>query len=93
MKDEKTTDAICSYMNEEHCTKEEALNHLKGMKDDAFHELVHEYLKPSQVPRCCRRLMFQHGRVTHFLLGDSVSSQLTQRERINDAMESFYSPV
>lgn len=93
MVEKEASCAIISYTNEENCTEKEAVNHLQRKAKDTFPELVEEYLKPSQVPRCCRRLIFEHGRITHFFLGNDISSPLMQRERIKNAMESLFSPV
>ncbi|XP_020252773.1 bifunctional abietadiene synthase, chloroplastic-like isoform X2 [Asparagus officinalis] len=93
MMHKKPTIAISSYMKEANCTEEEAICRLKRTTEEAFHELVYQYLKPSKVPRCCRRLMFEHGRITHFFLGDNSSTPLTERERISDAMDRFFSAV
>ncbi|ONK68136.1 uncharacterized protein A4U43_C05F7820 [Asparagus officinalis] len=88
----ETTSPIHSYINEANCTEEEAISHVKKMTEDAFHELLKEYLKPRDYPHC-RRLMFEHGRITRFFLGDNISSLLAQREKINDDLERLLSPV
>lgn len=90
--DMETTSLLYSYMEEEKCTEEEAVKHLKRMAEEAFQKLAYEYLKPSQVPRCCRRLMFEHGRLTRFFL-DMASAPQLYKERIKYEMERLFSYI
>lgn len=76
------------YVKEENCTHQEALGHLTNMIDEAFEELTHEYLKPSRVSQCFKRLMFEHARITQFFLYNN-DNQI----KIKDAMDSLFSLV
>ncbi|XP_042429793.1 bifunctional isopimaradiene synthase, chloroplastic-like [Zingiber officinale] len=72
--------------------EEEALGDVEAQMEEAFDELVHESLKPSLVPRSCRRLMFEHARITQFFLHDDFTSP-AHRLKIAEAMERFRTPV
>ncbi|KAG6505051.1 hypothetical protein ZIOFF_037399 [Zingiber officinale] len=84
--------AVALSMKESNCTAEEALGHVEAKMDAAFDELVHESLKPSLVPRSCRRLMFEHARITQFFLHDDFTSP-AHKQKIAEAMQRFYTPV
>ena len=58
--------AVEHYMKGKKCSEAEALGSIEGMMEETVEELVHEYLKPSRVPRHFRRLMFEHAKITDF---------------------------
>ncbi|KAG6488057.1 bifunctional isopimaradiene synthase, chloroplastic-like [Zingiber officinale] len=84
--------AVAVSMEEGKRREEEALGDVEAQMEEAFDELVHESLKPSLVPRSCRRLMFEHARITQFFLHDDFTSP-AHRRKIADAIERFRTPV
>nr|CAD1838310.1 unnamed protein product [Ananas comosus var. bracteatus] len=83
---EGRSDAVTIYMEEEDCSEEEALRSLNAIMENTFDELVHDYLKPSLVPRGCRRLMFEHARIVQYLHSDEYKA-------IDSDMERMFTPV
>lgn len=75
-------------MKEQNCSEQDAVAHIEEKIDEAFAELTHEYLKPNRhIPHCCRRLVFEHGRITTFYLNKASD------DHIVDGVEKVYTGV
>ncbi|KAG0493539.1 hypothetical protein HPP92_004533 [Vanilla planifolia] len=80
--------AVSIYMNKYNCSKEDAIGYIENKIDDAFAELTHEYLKPSNhALDSCRRLIFEHVRITRFYL-DRVGN-----DQFDEVMKRAYTPI
>ncbi|KAG0491507.1 hypothetical protein HPP92_004905 [Vanilla planifolia] len=80
--------AVSIYMNKYNCSKEDAIRYIENKIDDAFAELTHEYLKPSNhALDSCRRLIFEHIRITRFYL-DKVGN-----DQFDEVMKRAYTPI
>lgn len=80
--------AVCLYKKEHHCSEQDAIRYIEEKIDNAFAELVHEYLKPNKsIPHYCRRLIFEHGRIIRFYLENVCNDQNS------NTMERLYTPV
>ncbi|WOL20371.1 Bifunctional levopimaradiene synthase, chloroplastic [Canna indica] len=90
-KDKMSAISLC--MKVENCTEEEAIRRLLVDMEGAFDEVVHETLKPSLVPRSCRRLLFEHARIVQFFLNDNLDNSMMQKKLINEAMDRFFTPI
>ncbi|KAG9443573.1 hypothetical protein H6P81_014913 [Aristolochia fimbriata] len=63
-----------SYTVGRKSSEQEVQDHTTTLVDNAFDELTHEYLKPSEVPYSCRRFMFEHARITWFFRTNNPST-------------------
>lgn len=73
------------------CNEAEAVGNIEEMMKEMVEELVHEYLKPSKVPRRFRRLMFEHAKITNFngfITETCSAAATTANQMLTTAMET-----
>ncbi|KAG9443575.1 hypothetical protein H6P81_014915 [Aristolochia fimbriata] len=63
-----------NYTEDRKSSEQEVQDQRTKILDNAFDELTQEYLKPSQVPYCCLRFMFEHARITWFFHTNNPST-------------------
>jgi len=92
LKDEQargeTASSIECYMKDNHgSTREDALNYITTRIESCVKELNKEFLKPSDMPDCCKNLYFNAGmRGVFFLFKDVDGITFSQRKEIRDAI-------
>ncbi|XP_059068143.1 sesquiterpene synthase Cad [Cryptomeria japonica] len=92
----ETASSIECYMKDNQgSTKEDALNYITSRVDICVQELNKEFLKPSGIPNCCRRLYFNAGmRGVFFLFKDSDGITHSHQKEICDAiMKVLMEPI
>ncbi|KAH7652057.1 Neoabietadiene synthase protein [Dioscorea alata] len=82
--------AVEYYMKGKKCNEAEAVGNIEEMMREMVEELVHEYLKPSRVPRRFRRLMFEHLKIANFngFITETCSAATTANQMLTTAMET-----
>nr|QGN65610.1 terpene synthase 4 [Taiwania cryptomerioides] len=92
----ETASSIECYMKDNQgSTKEDALNYITTRIDSCVQELNKEFLKPSNIPTCCRKLYFNAGmRGVFFLFKDSDGITHSHHKDILDAiMKVLVKPI
>lgn len=76
------------------CTREDALNHMKGILDLSVSQLNWEFLKhDNTVPLCCKRFTFNLARGMHFLFKYKDGISLSDTEVKDQIFKVLMEPV
>nr|ABV44453.1 1(10),5-germacradien-4-ol synthase [Pinus sylvestris] len=88
--------ASCSecYMKDNpECTREDALNHMKGILDLSVSQLNWEFLKHDNVPLCYKRFTFNLARGMHFLFKYNDGITLSDNEVKDQIFKVLIQPL
>eukprot|EP00253_Pinus_taeda_P018584 PITA_18584 len=83
----------CYVKENPECTREDSLNHMKGILDLSVSQLNWEFLKHDNVPLCCKRFTFNLARGMHFLFKYKDGISLSDNEVKDQIFKVLIQPL
>nr|ACN40827.1 unknown [Picea sitchensis] len=83
----------CYLKDNPESTREDALNHIKGILDLSVSELNWEFLKHDNVPLCCKKFTFNFARGMHFLFKYKDGVSISDNEVKDQILKVLIEPV
>lgn len=83
----------CYLRDNPETTREDALNHIKGILDLSLSEWNWESLKHDNVPLCCKKFTFNLARCAHLLLKNNDGFSISDKEVKDYILKVLIDPV